>query len=79
LREVLLAGLKIAEPPGQSFNYGDDKTPLLVLILEQTQCTRTKYPEEKIWQPLGIEYQATWSIDSLDDDFELMDLALNAP
>ncbi len=79
LREVLLQRLEIEEPPGQSFNYDDYNTLLLGIILERTtNRTPSEYLAEKIWQPVGMEYPATWSIDSERDGLELMHVALNA-
>jgi CubicO group peptidase (beta-lactamase class C family) len=79
LRDVLLHRLEIAEPPGQSFNYDDYNTLLLGIILERTtNRTPSEYLEEKIWQPVGMEFPATWSIDSERDGLELMHVALNA-
>jgi hypothetical protein len=78
-RELLLSGTEIAEPPGQSFHYTDYNTLLLGLILERaTRRTPSAYLEQKIWVPLGMEYSATWSVDSAEDGLELMHAALNA-
>jgi CubicO group peptidase (beta-lactamase class C family) len=79
LRELLLSDLKIVEPPGQSFHYNNFNTELLGLILERaTGRTPSQYLQEKIWQPIGMEYPATWSIDSEQDEFELTPILLNA-
>jgi CubicO group peptidase (beta-lactamase class C family) len=79
LRELLLNDMTIAEPPGQSFHYTDYNTLLLGVILARTtHRTPSAYLEEKIWKPLGMEYPATWSIDSEEDGLELMHVALNA-
>ena len=79
LRAVLLNGLVAVEPPGESFHYNDYNTLLLGLVIERaTHRTPSEYLEAKIWKPLGMEYPATWSIDSEQDGLELTHVALNA-
>ena len=79
LRQLLLSGLTIMEPPGQSFHYNNFNTELIGLILERTTHRQpSQYLEEKIWTQIGMEYPATWSIDSEQDDFELTPILLNA-
>lgn len=60
-----LKKLKIKSEPDKKFEYISENTQILSFILEQ--ATGEKIPEylqEKIWKPLGMEYDATWSIDS---------------
>ncbi len=79
LTKLMLTDLTIEEPPGQSFDYDDYDTELLGLILKRvTHQSPAKYLQEKIWKPIGMEYPATWSIDSDRDDLELMYVLLNA-
>ena len=79
LRQLLLSDLKIMEPPGQSFHYNNFNVELLGLILERTtHRPPSQYLQEKIWEPIGMEYPATWSIDSEQDGFELTPILLNA-
>jgi CubicO group peptidase (beta-lactamase class C family) len=79
LREMLLYDMEIAEPPGQSFHYTDFNVGLLAIIVERTtHRTLSDYLQEKIWKPTGMEYPATWSLDSEADGFELSHVALNA-
>ncbi len=79
LRQLLLSDLKIMEPPGQSFHYNNFNVELLGLILERTtHQLPSQYLQEKIWKPIGMEYPATWSIDSEQDNFELTPILLNA-
>jgi hypothetical protein len=79
LTKLLLSDLEIVEPPGQSFHYSDYNTELLGLILKRTtHQSPSAYLQEKIWKPLGMEYPATWSIDSDQDGLELMYVLLNA-
>jgi CubicO group peptidase (beta-lactamase class C family) len=79
LRQLLLSDLTIMEPPGQSFHYNNFNTELIGLILQRTTHRQpSQYLEEKIWKQIGMEYPATWSIDSEEDDFELTPILLNA-
>jgi CubicO group peptidase (beta-lactamase class C family) len=79
LRGLLLKHMQFAEPPGLAFHYTDYNTLLLGMILERAiHRTPSAYLEEKIWKPIGMEYPATWSIDSESDGLELMHAALNA-
>jgi CubicO group peptidase (beta-lactamase class C family) len=79
IRQLLLTDLKIMEPPGQSFHYNNFNTELIGMILERTTGrTPSQYLQEKIWKPIGMEYPATWSIDSDADGFELTPILLNA-
>ena len=79
LSTLMLTDLKIVEPAGQSFHYNDYNTELIGLILRRaTHRSPSEYLQEKIWKPLGMEYPATWSIDSDEDDLELMYVLLNA-
>ncbi|WP_299685015.1 serine hydrolase [uncultured Dokdonia sp.] len=57
--------LKVNETPGLVWKYKSGNTQLLSLALESaTQRPLHEYFQEKIWQPLGMEYDASWSIDS---------------
>jgi CubicO group peptidase (beta-lactamase class C family) len=78
-REMLLKDTEIVEPPGQSLHYTDYNVGLLTIILERTtNRSVSNYLQEKIWKPIGMEYPATWSLDSYEDGFELTHVALNA-
>jgi CubicO group peptidase (beta-lactamase class C family) len=79
IRQLLLSDLKIMEPPGQSFHYNNFNAELIGMILERTTGRApSQYLQEKIWKPVGMEYPATWSIDSDADGFELTPILLNA-
>lgn len=51
--------------PGTKFRYSSGDTQVLGLVLERAlkNKTITEYLEEKIWRPLGMEYDASWSLD----------------
>jgi CubicO group peptidase (beta-lactamase class C family) len=36
------------------------------------------YLQEKIWKPLGMEFPASWSLDSVESGFEKMESGINA-
>jgi len=79
IRQLLLSDLKIIEPPDQSFHYNNFNAELIGMILERTTGRApSQYLQEKIWKPIGMEYPATWSIDSAADGFELTPILLNA-
>lgn len=55
--------VKVKEPPGH-FQYQSINTLLLAMIIEQaTGMHITEYLQQKIWQPLGMETNATWNTD----------------
>lgn len=56
---------ELAEKPGSGFSYSSGDTQILGLVLERALKgkTVTAYLEEKLWKPLGMEYDATWSLD----------------
>jgi CubicO group peptidase (beta-lactamase class C family) len=67
------------EPVGKYFHYNDYNPILEGLVLERaTGMPVSYYLQEKIWKPLGIEYPATWSLDSDTSGFEKMATGLNA-
>lgn len=56
---------RIKEAPDQRFEYISLNTELLGMIVEHaTGKSLAQYLQEKIWQPLGMEYNASWSVDS---------------
>jgi CubicO group peptidase (beta-lactamase class C family) len=72
--------LRLKRAPGQSFEYVSGNTQLLGLILERALKgkTVTQYLQEKLWTPLGMEYAASWSIDSEQSGLEKTFCCLNA-
>jgi CubicO group peptidase (beta-lactamase class C family) len=63
-----LMNLTIECPPDTKFRYASVNTLLLGCIIERvTGGTISKYLEEKIWKPLGMEAPATWSLDRDDN------------
>lgn len=78
LRELAL-GAELDDEPGMFFHYNNYDPLLLGLILERAvRRFAALYLEEKIWRPLGMEYPASWSIDSAESGFENMGIGINA-
>ena len=56
--------LKFKEEPGMSHYYNSMATTILGVILERaTGKPLAQYAEEKVWKPLGMEYNAQLSLD----------------
>jgi CubicO group peptidase (beta-lactamase class C family) len=79
LRRFALGLRPGSDPPGTAFSYSNGDPLLLGMILERTtHRSVSQYLQEKIWQPLGMEYPASWSLDSAQSGFEKMAMGLNA-
>jgi CubicO group peptidase (beta-lactamase class C family) len=71
LRGQALAVVADGKAPGSEFNYNNYNPTLLGIILERTTHRPVaQYLQEKIWEPLGMEYPASWSLDSEKSGFE---------
>ncbi len=56
--------MKFAHDPGTVYEYQSVSTALLGIVIEKaTGKELGKYLEEKVWIPLGMEFDATWSVD----------------
>ena len=67
LEELALEGTTIDGPPGQEWLYNNYHPLLLGVILERTTgMPVADYLEAKIWQPMGAEFDGSWSLDSED-------------
>ena len=79
LRDLGLSATQIVRPPGQEWLYNNYNPLLLGLVLERATGTSVSdYMATKLWQPLGAEADATWSLDSEGSGFEKMESGLNA-
>jgi CubicO group peptidase (beta-lactamase class C family) len=79
LRDLGLSATQIVRPPGQEWLYNNYHPLLLGLVLERaTGMSVSDYTATKLWQPLGAEADATWSLDSEGSGFEKMESGLNA-
>jgi CubicO group peptidase (beta-lactamase class C family) len=72
--------LKLMHEPGLKFNYISGNTQVLGMILEKVLNgkTITEYLQQKIWLPLGMEYDASWSIDKNKNGIEKTFCCINA-
>lgn len=78
LRNRVLS-VKLDEPPGARWQYMGYNPIMCGLILERvTNQTVSHYFQEKIWEKLGMEFEASWSIDSEADQMEKMESGVNA-
>ncbi len=76
---ALVVTMTLHEPPGRSFLYNNYNTVLLGMILERaTHRTPSQLLQEQLWQPLGMEFSASWCLDGDHDQFELMANGINA-
>jgi len=79
LRERTLA-LKTKRPPGEKWEYVSGSTQMLGLVLERALKGEsvTAYLQRKIWTPLGMEFDASWSIDDSETGMEKTYCCINA-
>jgi len=72
--------MKLKNESGKKFEYVSGNTQLLGLVLERALQgkTITKYLQEKLWTTLGMEYDASWSIDRKKNGLEKTFCCLNA-
>lgn len=72
--------MKLKSEPGKKFEYRSGNTQLLGLVLERALKGKTiaSYLEEKIWKPLEMEYDASWSLDRKKDGLEKTFCCINA-
>jgi len=72
VRKLLLENVEISSEPGKDFQYSNYNTSYLGLILERaTTVTVSNYLEQKLWSRI-MEYDALFSIDSEEFNFEYM-------
>ncbi len=74
-----LRHLDVSEEPGKKFHYLSINTQILGLVLENaTGKSLTDYLQEKLWGPLGMEFDASWSVDSKKHHTEKAFCCINA-
>ena len=77
LREFALEKISIVGNPEEIFLYNNYHPLLLGMIIERATGTSVaNYLQEKVWQPMGAEYAASWSLD--EAGFEKMESGINA-
>jgi len=78
-RKAALEFTDIVDPPGEYFLYNKYYPQLLGMIIERTTgLSVSEFMQEKLWQPIGAEFEASWSLDSEESGFEKMEAGLNA-
>ena len=71
--------VKVDKAPGGAFNYQSINTELLALVVESATGKKlAAYLGEKLWEPLGMEYEATWNVDNKKRQQEIAFAGLNA-
>jgi CubicO group peptidase (beta-lactamase class C family) len=74
----LINNLGVREPAGKIWRYQSGDTQVLGMILQKaTGKSIAEYASEKLWQPLGNQYDALWSI-APDDKMEKVFCCLNS-
>ena len=60
-----VAALRIEGEPDQAYAYKSGDTQLLAMALERAVGQPlARYAEVKLWQPMGAQFDASWSLDS---------------
>lgn len=78
-RELSLNNTHIDGPPGREFLYNKYHPQLLGMILERTTgMSVTELTQRYLWNPLGMEFDGAWCLDSTASGFEKMEAGLNA-
>jgi CubicO group peptidase (beta-lactamase class C family) len=79
LRTLALQQTRVEATPGARFHYNNYHPLLLGIILERaTGIPVTSYLQEKLWTPLGMEYDGSWSLDSEASGLEKLESGVNA-
>ena len=72
-----MSKLPRAHPPGQVWNYSTGETNMIgVLVRNATGRDLTSYLSEKVWQPLGMQQNASWLLN--EDGSEISGCCIQA-
>jgi CubicO group peptidase (beta-lactamase class C family) len=72
-------GLRIETDPDTRLKYSSGDTQLLGMVIERaTGQPLARYLEQRLWQPMGAEYPASWSQDSATSGVTKAFCCLNA-
>lgn len=78
-RKLALTNTRIGGPPGEAFSYNRYHPQLLGMMLERTTgMSVTAWTQSRLWDPLGMEYDGAWTLDSDASGFEKLEAGLNA-
>jgi CubicO group peptidase (beta-lactamase class C family) len=79
LRKLALENSRIEGEPGEYFEYNNYNPLLIGMILERaTGMSVSRYLQQKLWKPMGMEADGSWSLDSTENGFEKMESGVNA-
>ena len=79
LRKLALGVQPSETAIGAAFHYNNYYPLLEGLVIERaTGMPVAEYLEQRIWQPMGAEFPASWSLDSERSGFEKMESGINA-
>lgn len=79
-----MAKMQLEHAPGEQFNYQSGSSQLLGWVVERAlrqhkdPRTVTAYANDRLWAPLGMEYDGSWSIDRKKGGIEKTFCCLNA-
>ena len=75
-----VANLELKYEPGTHFKYSSGDSQILGLVLASAlkEQNISTFLEEKIWKPLGMEFDASWSLDRKKDGIEKTFCCVNA-
>ena len=78
LRKLALSHTDLTNKYNGKFHYNNYHPLLLGIILERsTGVSVSQFFEREIWQRIGAEYDASWSLDSDKSGFEKMESGIN--
>ena len=64
-RAALKAATRLVDTPGQYFRYNKYHPQLLGMILERTTgMSVTEFTQTRLWEPIGMEFDGQWALDS---------------
>jgi CubicO group peptidase (beta-lactamase class C family) len=78
-RRLALTNTRIVASPGSTFSYNKYHPQLLGMVLERTTgMSVSDWTQSRLWDPLGMEFDGAWTLDSEAAGFEKMEAGLNA-
>ena len=78
LRQLALSHTELTDKYKGKFHYNNYHPLLLGIILERsTGVSVSQFFEQEIWQKIGAEHDASWSLDSEKSGFEKMESGIN--
>ena len=79
LLQAALDSTSIVDNPGVHWLYNNYNPLLIGMILNRVTCNNiTQLLQQWLWDPLGMEFGGSWSIDSKEGGFEKMESGINA-